>query len=93
MKLFILIFCSVAFLIFYVPWWLYQRNLTKFRAGLKLDSRVKYLMNKQPRQGRVTRVFNGGLFGIKDAATGAKRLVSIREIYPMIGGKKKGGAK
>lgn len=92
MKTTIIIICALLFLGFYIPYWRYQRFLTRFRYGLKYGSRVKYMRKKTARRGHITRVFNGGIFGVKDETTSKKFVIARADIYPLIGGKKGGAA-
>lgn len=90
MKTTILITSALLFLAFYIPYWRYQRFLTRFRTGLKMGSNVKILIGKKPVLGTVNRIYQGGMFRVKSRAESGRyfNYYTIRrgDIFPMIGG-------
>ena len=73
----------------YYAWWSYQRQCINFRSKLQIGARVKFLHNKEPRFGRVTRIFGGNAISVKDQETGTLFFMSRNKVYPRLGAENK----
>lgn len=67
----------------------YQKMVIKFRAGLHIGARVKFLHHKKPLQGTIARIFANGSIYVKESTSGILYMTTKKNIYPMIGGEAK----